>query len=224
MRLVYMINRRDIEHILAGDTLVVPEQVGDPLDFAPFPRVVPGAEGESKLILVSLRVQALGAYEAGRLVYWAPASTGRREKPTPPGRYHVNWTSRERISSVNGEWLLRWVVNIHNTSGISTHQYALPGYPASHSCVRLMEEDARWVHDWVDMWVVNSDETEVVKPGTPLIVFGEWIWDARDPWRNLPDDRGACTISAEEINAALALPPPPEDAFEIDPLPEDAGQ
>jgi len=35
-----------------------------------------------------------------------------------------------------------------NKRGHSFHQYELPGHPASHGCIRLLERDATWIYDW----------------------------------------------------------------------------
>jgi len=37
---------------------------------------------------------------------------------------------------------------------VSFHKFDLPGYPASHGCVRLPEEDAKWIYDWADHWTL----------------------------------------------------------------------
>jgi hypothetical protein len=36
-----------------------------------------------------------------------------------------------------------------NDRGFGVHQYDLPGRPASHGCVRMLERDAKWVYEWV---------------------------------------------------------------------------
>jgi lipoprotein-anchoring transpeptidase ErfK/SrfK len=201
-RLVLKVNRRDLAHVRDRDTLAVPYPFVDELEIAPFPAVLPGAGAPPKLVLVSLRVQAFGAYEGGRLRHWGPTSTGRRDKPTPPGLYHANWKAEQRTSTIDDEWLLRWCVNIEN-SGISLHQYDLPGYPASHSCVRLLEEDARRVYDFVDQWQLAPGGRRVLAEGTPVVIFGEYGFGRRPPWKSLPDDPRAADVPLAEVEEAL---------------------
>ena len=201
-RLVLKVNRRDLAHVRDRDTLAVPYPFVDELELAPFPAVLPGAGSLPKLVLVSLRVQAFGAYEGGRLRHWGPTSTGRRDKPTPPGLYHANWKAKERTSTIDDEWLLRWCVNIEN-SGISLHQYDLPGYPASHSCVRLLEEDARRVYDFVDQWRLAPGGRQVLEEGTPVVIFGEYGFGRRPPWKSLPEDPRAADVPLAEVEEAL---------------------
>jgi hypothetical protein len=211
---VLKVNRVDLAHVRAGDSLVVPDRLrempaGDSLRHSPFPLALAVPDSVPRVVLVSLRVQAFAAYERGRLRRWGPVSTGRRETPTPTGLFHVNWKDRERASTENEEWLLTWCLNLDNLTGLSLHQYAMPGYAASHSCIRLLEEDARWLYGWVEQWRLTPDGAQVLRKGTPVVIFGAYAYGRRRPWRRLPEDPGAVAIRADEIErarAALAAP------------------
>src|SRR2546423_9580472 len=87
--------------------------------------------------------------------------------PTPRGLYYTNWKSRERTSSIDSLWQLKWVVNLESREGISVHQYGLPGRPASHSCVRLAEDDAAWLYPWVARWRGAGRPRPLPPPRTP---------------------------------------------------------
>jgi len=200
---VLALNRIDLAHARQGDTLVVPSTF-DLARLSPFPDTLPAARTLPKLLLVSARVQAFGAYESGRLRRWGPTSTGRQEKPTAPGLYHTNWRQRRRVSTFNDEWVLNWYVNLGNFDGISLHQYELPGRPASHSCVRLLEDDAAWLYHWVETWkLVPGDRRKIAEQGTPVVVMDEYAFGGRKPWKRLPEDPRATAVAAEEIEAAL---------------------
>ena len=201
-RIVLKLNRLDLAHVRDRDTLAVPYPFLDELAHSPFPAEIPGAAALPKLVLVSLRGQAFAAYEGGRQVRWGPTSSGRKDKPTPPGLYHANWKAKQRTSTIDDEWLLRWCVNIEN-SGISLHQYDLPGYPASHSCVRLLEEDAMWVYDFVDQWKLSREGGAIEQDGTPVLVFGEYGFGRRPPWKFLADDPHATDVPLVEVEEAL---------------------
>lgn len=202
---VLRINRVDSAHVRRGDTLIVPVAAPDSLALSPFPLAIPAARDTAKLLLVSLRVQAFAAYEYGRLARWGPVNTGRRTMPTPVGLYHVNWKAKSRVSTFSDEWLLRWCLNIDSFEGVSLHQYDLPGYPASHSCVRLGETDAMALYAWADTWRVAADGRTIEKHGTPVVVFGEWAWKRRAPWKRLPEDSLATTLGPEEIAQAMQV-------------------
>ncbi len=209
---VLRVNRLDLAHVRKGDSLIVPESIDagdtpapDSLACSPFPPALAAADSVPKLLLIAIRVQAFAGYEYGQLVRWGPTSTGRRDMPTPVGLYHVNWQDKERTSTFNDEWLLRWCSNLDNVLGTSIHEYALPGRPASHSCVRLLEEDARWFYHWAEQWQLSANGREVLVPGTPVVVFGTYGFGRRPPWKLLPEDPAAATLSAAEIDSALAL-------------------
>ena len=207
---VLKVNRVDFAHVRAGDSLVIPDHLRempatDSLRHSPFPLAAPVINSLPQLLLVSLRVQAFGAYEHGKLLRWGPVSTGRKEMPTPVGLYHVNWKDQERVSTENEEWLLTWYMNLDNLSGLSLHQYSLPGYAASHSCIRLLEEDARWLYSWVEQWRLTPDSTAVLREGTPVVIYGKYAYGRRRPWRRLPEDPGAVAIPLGEIEGALSV-------------------
>ena len=202
---VMKLNRVDLAHVRDRDSLVVPEAFGDSLDLAPFPRSIAALGDSVKLLLISLRVQAFAAYDSGQLKRWGPVSTGRRDMPTPTGLYHTNWKDKSRISTFDDEWKLEWYVNLDNFQGVSLHEYELPGYPASHSCVRLLKSDAMWMYAWAEQWRLGPDPRVIVREGTPAVVFGAWGWRKRAPWKRLPEDSLATALSVAEIDDALRI-------------------
>ena len=76
-----------------------------------------------------------------------------------------------------------WYFNFHNESGLAFHQYALPGRPASHACIRLLERDAIWLFEWGESWILDERGWEVLDSRTPVWIFGEYDFDAPPPWR-----------------------------------------
>ena len=197
------VNRVDKKHIRVGDSLLIPHIGNDLLSLAPFPRQLETAGNVPKLVLVSRRVQAFGAYEHGTLVYWGPTSTGKKSTPTPAGLYHANWKAKEKRSSINQSWILPWCFNLDDNAGIAFHQFDLPGYPASHGCVRLLEDDAKWIYDWADQWVLSKADSSVVAFGTPVIIFGDYSYGEKPVWKNLTEDPKSAAISTTEAGLVL---------------------
>jgi hypothetical protein len=203
MAALLKLNRLDAQHLRAGVTLLIPEQVDELINLSPFPHRVETINEIPKMILVSRRVQAFGAYEFGRLVHWGPTSTGKKATPTPAGLYHTNWKSKATRSTVNKDWLLPWYFNLDNKQGISFHQYDLPGYPASHGCVRLLADDAAWIYGWADQWTLSADRRRVDAYGTPVIIFGEYDYGKQAPWKNLVTDYAAASVTGSELEEAI---------------------
>lgn len=202
-QVILALNRIDKHHLKRTDTLVVPDSVvPDILVYTPFPARLKVAENIPKLVFFSYPVQAFAVYENGVQVRWGPTSMGTEQNPTPTGLFFANWKAEEHISTVDDEWLLKWNFNIENEKGVGWHLYAMPGKPASHSCLRLLEEDARWLYDWADMWELEG-EHNVLAHGTPVIVFGNYDFKGRRPWLRLLDDPEGNRIAADELKAQL---------------------
>jgi hypothetical protein len=190
LRILEKLNRRDIEHLIRTEPpvpgLIVPsEWQFDELAYSPLPASYVWAEPHAKAIVVHQPWQVFGAYENGQLVRWGPVSSGRKETPTPAGSYNLTWRSKGRHSTDNAAWFLPWYFNFINERGVSFHQFDLPGYPASHACVRLLERDAMWLYEWGDQWVLEPDKRKIATPGTPVLVVGVYEHAAPPPWIEL---------------------------------------
>jgi hypothetical protein len=201
-RLVILkVNRIDSAHAGRG-ALFVPDVIGDELEYSPLPAEIPALQASPKFILVSRRVQAFGAYEYGRLIRWGPTSTGKADTPTDEGLFFTNWKSRTAVSTDDPSWILDWYVNFIALKGVAFHEYALPGRPASHGCVRLLEGDAAWIYGWADQWVPGRG-SRVRQYGTPVLVAGNYDYAAPAPWQRLAEDPRADRVSLAEIETAL---------------------
>jgi hypothetical protein len=202
MEVVLKLNRLDSKHLRKGATLVLPDETADLMALSPFPREIASARSLPKLILVSREAQAFGAYESGKLVHWGPTSTGKKSTQTPAGLFHTNWRKKETRSSVNPAWILPWAFNLDNFDGIAFHQYDLPGFPASHGCVRLLNADAQWIYGWADTWILSKSQS-IAAYGTPVIIFGDYAYGKEAPWKRLPSDPEAATVTTAKAEAAL---------------------
>jgi hypothetical protein len=197
--LAYAVNRADSVNFSKMDTVIVPVDLsGDIVYYFPFPLEVPYLKEIDKIVFFSYPSQAFGVYENGVLVHTGPTNMGRENAQTPGGLFYTNWKARKTISTVNDEWELLWNFNILNKGGVGWHQYDLPGYPASHSCLRLMESDAKYLYKWADQWVL-ADKTTIQVKGTPVIVFGNYDFKGPKPWLKLVNDPHALDISEKQI-------------------------
>ena len=91
------LNRADAAHLPRLKDLIIPDRFdAGELDYTALPRTISALAEHPKAIVVAQPQQLFGAYEKGELVRWGPVSSGRREFPTPAGRYHLNWRSPGR--------------------------------------------------------------------------------------------------------------------------------
>ena len=182
LALLVKLNHADSVHLARLPRIVVPDRWDpDELLYSPLPHVVLQLSQEKKAIVVDLAAQVFGAYECGRLVRWGPVSSGDRRHQTPAGAYHLNWRARVHVSTENPTWVMPWCFNFASRQGLALHQYALPGRPASHGCVRMLSRDAKWLFDWGDAWTLAGAH-ELVQPGTLALVFGKYDFGAPQPW------------------------------------------
>jgi hypothetical protein len=201
LQVAYAVNRADAAHFAKMDSVIIPADLdGDIAYYMHFPFQVKYLEAVDKIIFFSYPTQTFAAYENGILIHTGPTNMGRKKDPTPTGLFYANWKAEKTTSTFNDEWELLWNVNIENKLGVGWHQYELPGYPVSHSCLRLLEKDARYLYDWADQWILDDKESIRVK-GTPVIVFGSFNFDGPKPWLQLISNPKALDITEAQIQA-----------------------
>lgn len=204
LRLVAAVNRIDVSRLSSPDSVLLPLNLKDSLAaYFPFPAQVEALAPINKIIFFSYPTQAFAAYGNGRLIYTGPTSMGKAKTKTPTGLFFANWKSKETISTVNEEWKLKWNFNVANLLGVGFHQYELPGYPASHACMRLRESDAKLLYSWTDQWKLQGDTLQILH-GTPVIIYGQYPFGKRRPWYRMANG-DSLKISESDI-AALVQP------------------
>ena len=199
LEIAIAVNRTDKAFFTKMDSVIIPTDMsGDIAFYLPFPVEVPYLADVDKILFFSYPTQTFAAYENGILIYTGPTNMGKKKAPTPTGLFFCNWKAEETISTVDDEWKLLWNFNIANKGGVGFHQYDMPGYPASHSCLRLQEKDAKYLYEWADQWVLVDDENVKFK-GTPVVVFGSYPFGQQKPWLQLVKNPKALTISESEM-------------------------
>lgn len=199
LEIALAVNRTDKAFFTKMDSVIIPTDMsGDIAFYLPFPVEVPYLAGVDKILFFSYPTQTFAAYENGILIYTGPTNMGRKTAQTPTGLFFCNWKAEETISTVDDEWKLLWNFNIANKGGVGFHQYDMPGYPASHSCLRLQEKDAKYLYNWADQWVLVDDENVKFK-GTPVVVFGSYPFGTPKPWLQLVKNPKALAISETEM-------------------------
>lgn len=88
------------------------------------------------LVAVSIGRQRLAVYDNTRLIAEAPISSGRIGYATPTGVFSIVEKNRTHFSNLYGGAPMPNMQRI-TWSGVALHAGDLPGYPASHGCIRL---------------------------------------------------------------------------------------
>lgn len=138
--------------------IVIPDNLSNltMLDVAPFPHII-DPPGE-RLVEVNLRELAFAAYSKhGKLLHWGPVSGGKPYCPDVDRACHTI-KGEFRVYSERGKHCRSNTYPIETDGGAHMPYcmffkggYAMhasttvPGYHASHGCVRMSYPDARWL-------------------------------------------------------------------------------
>jgi hypothetical protein len=102
----------------------------------PAEAAAPRAAGEPIMAIVSIKTQQVTLYDADGWILRAPVSTGVSERETPAGVFAVLEKEKDHHSTMYDD---AWMPNMQRITwnGIALHGGPLPGYAASHGCVRM---------------------------------------------------------------------------------------
>jgi hypothetical protein len=106
-------------------------------------------------IIISIADQRISVYENGALIGRSSVSTGIPRHPTPLGVFSVISKQRWHRSNLYSAAPMPYMQRV-TWSGIALHAGVLPGYPASHGCIRLKNDFA------IRLWHLTKRGTRVV--------------------------------------------------------------
>src|SRR5215471_2731974 len=147
-------------------------------------------------IVISIADQRISLYENGTLIARSSVSTGVQGHPTPLGVFSVLGKEKWHRSNIYSAAPMPYMQRI-TWSGIALHAGDLPGYPASHGCIRLTNDFA------IRLW-------HLTKRGTRVIIAHDDIRpvEVSNPHLFLPkpevasDSAESATLAADSIAAA----------------------
>jgi lipoprotein-anchoring transpeptidase ErfK/SrfK len=148
------------------------------------PRLLEQVTPENSHVRVSLSKQRAYLMMGDEVVIDSPISSGKRSRPTPQGSFHVLEKDKDHRSSIYGDFVdssgrvvrrgissridaapsgthyvgadMKWFMRLTD-EGVGMHVGYLPGYPASHGCIRMPSAAAEMFYNRV-------------KVGTPVVV------------------------------------------------------
>jgi hypothetical protein len=160
----------DLENMLPGDFTWHPE------------RAPQGAVA----VIASIPEQRVHVYRNGVRIGVSTCSTGREGHETPTGVFTILQKDADhRSSTYNNAPMPN--MNRLTWGGIALHAGNLPGYPASHGCIRLPLEFSALLF-------------EVTHIGTPVIISGA----RNDPWEMVHPGFVLSTFAEGDMEAAVA--------------------
>jgi lipoprotein-anchoring transpeptidase ErfK/SrfK len=102
----------------------------------PVEAVAPREAGEPIMAIVSIKGQQVTFYDSEGWILRAPVSTGTTGRETPAGVFAIVEKDKDHRSTMYDD---AWMPNMQRITwnGIALHGGPLPGYAASHGCVRM---------------------------------------------------------------------------------------
>ena len=119
------------------------------------------ASDEPLTIIVSLNEQRLQVFDSRGVVAQSPISSGQPGYSTPTGIFSILQKNRVHFSNLYDDAPMPNMQRI-TWSGVALHAGMLPGYPASHGCIRLPHAFSKSLFEMTDV-------------GTRVIVVDEMI-------------------------------------------------
>jgi lipoprotein-anchoring transpeptidase ErfK/SrfK len=123
------------------------------------------------IIAISIERQKLKIYDAKGFFAETPISTGMRGHPTPMGVFSVIQKHKFHHSNIYSGAPMPYMQRI-TWSGVAMHAGVLPGYPASHGCIRMPMAFAVKMWNWTKMGarvVVTPGEITPASFSHPLL-------------------------------------------------------
>jgi lipoprotein-anchoring transpeptidase ErfK/SrfK len=110
-----------------------------------------GTKPQGPLIIsVSIEQQKVRIYDANGLFAESPVSTGMKGHSTPMGVFSVIQKHKLHHSNIYSNAPMPYMQRI-TWSGVALHAGVLPGYPASHGCIRMPMAFAVKMWNWTRM-------------------------------------------------------------------------
>src|SRR5215470_5521104 len=170
--------------------------------------VAPRHGGEPIMAIVSIKSQQVTLYDADGWILRAPVSTGTTEYETPAGVFAVIEKQKDHHSTMYDD---AWMPNMQRLTwnGIALHGGPLPGYAASHGCVRMPYDFAEKLFDktWIGMRVIISpNDASPVEFSHPALFVPNAAATAVAPARaeTLAGEAGEAAKTADEAKKAAA--------------------
>jgi hypothetical protein len=226
-------NRMDRRHFVGGLWIKVPRRIADIKDFSAVPEFFPEAQQDPQFILIDQDEMFLGAYEYGRLVFSTPVAVGIEGYRLQSGLYRVEGADLRHESNLyhmegtDRPYPMHYALRIYTEKredGWSTywlHGRDIPGYPASHGCIGLYDEemqkeyyreparpvlmDARKLYEWVVRGSREPGAVQYLRSRPRVLILGA-------PPEGIPEqirpDVSVVPVSAKPSRVPGALKPP----------------
>ena len=155
-------------------------------------------------IIISIADQRISLYDNGVLIARSSVSTGVEGHPTPLGVFSVISKQRWHRSNIYSAAPMPYMQRI-TWSGIALHAGDLPGYPASHGCIRLTSDFA------IRLWHLTKRGTRVIiahNDVRPVEISNPHLFVGKPKVASGSPESGTATLAVNKIITAAAMHAP----------------
>src|SRR6187549_1051357 len=177
----------------------------------PTETAAPRQAGEPIMAIVSIKTQQVTLYDADGWIFRAPVSTGVKERETPAGIFAVIEKDKDHHSSMYDD---AWMPNMQRITwnGLALHGGPLPGYAASHGCIRMPFGFAEKLFDKTRIGmrvIISPDDATPIEFSHPALLVPKTEAIAAAPARAeaLPREAAEAARTADEAKKAAAKAP-----------------
>jgi hypothetical protein len=175
----------------------------------PTETTAPRDAGEPIMAIVSIKSQQVTIYDADGWIFRAPVSTGIKGRETPAGIFSVVEKDKDHHSNLYDD---AWMPNMERItwSGIALHGGPLPGYAASHGCIRMPYDFAEKLFGKTQIGmrvIIAPNDAEPVALSDPKLFVPNADALAAAPARaeTLAREAADATKAADEAKTAAAV-------------------
>src|SRR5215471_19021106 len=151
-------------------------------------------------IIISIKDQRISLYENGTLIARSSVSTGVEGHPTPLGVFSVLSKQKWHRSNIYSAAPMPYMQRL-TWSGIALHAGHLPGYPASHGCIRLTNDFA------IRLWHLTRRGTRVIiarDDVRPVEIANSHLFVSKPKATSVSPEFSAATVAGNNNNTATA--------------------
>jgi hypothetical protein len=174
----------------------------------PTEATAPRDAGEPIMAIVSIKTQQVTFYDADGWILRAPVSTGITGRETPAGVFAVIEKDKDHHSTLYDD---AWMPNMQRITwnGVALHGGPLPGYAASHGCVRMPFGFAEKLFETTRIGmrvIISPNDAEPVEFAHPALFVPnrEAIAAAPAKAEALPRETAEAAKAADETKKAAA--------------------
>jgi len=169
------------------------------------------------IIAISINQQKVRVYDANGFFAESPVSTGMKGHATPMGVFSIIQKHKMHHSNIYSGAPMPFMQRI-TWSGVAMHAGALPGYPASHGCIRMPMAFAQKMWNWTRMGarvIITPGEMTPANFSHPLLVAQKVLPQpliADDPKTDSPKADAPAVKSDKGVDVRSEIKPAQSEA------------